>query len=183
MRLEIYDADEVDPKKELQKYWEPEDLIGPSDAVRRQPNPMAADTRANTFFSFSEPWEDYTVDEAKDPTCRFRLAEKYKHMAMRDVSEEGGDDGYDDYRIVVDLEISPSKVKDYKNKRGWAAVCELISPYHDEAIAAAGDDKHLIRESNVINEAFFGCVLAAPVPLQTRPIKTKEQAAAGGIAP
>ena len=76
---------------------------------------------------------------------------------MCNVSEEGSDDGYDDYRTVVDLELSPSKVKDYKSKRGWAAVCELFSPYHDEAIAAAGDDKHLIRESYVINEAFFEC--------------------------
>ena len=59
------------------------------------------------------------------------------------------------------------------------AVCELISPYHDSAIAAAGDAKHLIREAYVINDDFFSCVLAAPRPLQKRPIKTKEQVGDG----
>ena len=98
---------------------------------------------------------------------------------MRDVSEESGPDGYDDYRVVVDLEFSTGKMKDYKNKKGWTAVCELISPYHDSAIAAAGDAKHLIREAYVINDDFFSCVLAAPRPLQKRPIKTKEQVGDG----
>jgi hypothetical protein len=95
-------------------------------------------------------------------------------MFMRDLSED-----YDDYRVVVDLEFSPGKVKAYKNKKGWTAVCELISPYHDSAIAAAGDAKHLIREAYVINDDFFSCVLAAPRPLQKRPIKTKEQVGDG----
>ena len=103
---------------------------------------------------------------------------------MRDVSEESGPDGYDDYRVVVDLEFSTGKMKDYKNKKGWTAVCELISPYHDATIAAAGEDKQSIRESYVFNDAFFECVLAAPRTLQRRPIKTKEQTApvGGGAA-
>ena len=42
---------------------------------------------------------------------RFRLAEKYKGIFMRDVSDDSDDDGdtYDDYRVVVDLEWSTGK--------------------------------------------------------------------------
>ncbi len=102
---------------------------------------------------------------------------------MGDLREDGGDASYDNNSVIMDLEFSPGKVEAYKNKKGWTAVCELISPYHDAAIAAAGDAKHLIREADVINDDFFACVLAAPRPLQKRPIKTKEKVgdgAAGG---
>ena len=72
---------------------------------------------------------------------------------MRDLSDD-----YDDYRDVVDLEWSQQKVKEYGNKKGRVLVCELMSPYHDEEIADAGEDKSSIREAYVINEAFFACV-------------------------
>jgi hypothetical protein len=75
--------------------------------------------------------------------------------------------------IVVDLEWSSYRVRDYANKKGWVLVCELISPFHDDAIAEAGDDRSSIREAYIINETFFKCVQAAPTQLQTRPLKTR----------
>jgi len=57
-----------------------------------------------------------------------------------------------------------------------------MSPYHDEEIADAGEDKSSIREAYVINEAFFVCVQAAPPQRQTRPLKTRAQATAAEIA-
>ena len=59
--------------------------------------------------TFSVPWEDYTIDEAKDPNARFRLVEKYKHIVMRDLSEERGEDDYENCRIFIGLEFSPRK--------------------------------------------------------------------------
>ena len=60
-------------------------------------------------------------------------------------------------------------------RRGWFIVCELISPFHDAAIADAGDDKRLIREAYVVNEQFFACVKAVPARLQTRPFRSREE--------
>jgi hypothetical protein len=49
---------------------------------------------------------------------RFRLAEKKKGIVIHDVSLSGDDGGgsYDDYRVVVDLEWSSGKTKDYGKK-------------------------------------------------------------------
>ena len=51
---------------------------------------MVENARLNTFFLFSEPWEEYTVSEVSDATMRFRLAEKYKGIVIHDVSLSGG---------------------------------------------------------------------------------------------
>ena len=76
---------------------------------------------------------------------------------------------YDDYRAVVIW--TTYRVRDYGNKKGWVLECELISPFHDFAIADEGDDYRLIREAHGINETFFKCVQAAPRRLQTCPMK------------
>lgn len=77
--------------------------------------------------------------------CAFDLLRNTRAF-LCDVSEsDDGGGNYDDYRIVVDLEWSTGEVRDYGQKRGWLIVCELISPFHDVAIAAAGDNKTLIR--------------------------------------
>ena len=68
---------------------------------------------------------------------------------MRDDADEGTQ--YDDYRVVVDLEWSTYRVKDYGNKKSWVLVYELISPYHDVVIAEAVEDKSCIREAYIIN--------------------------------
>jgi hypothetical protein len=106
---------------------------------------------------------------------RYRLVTKYNGICLRDTSEE-----YDDYRVIVDLEWSQQKVKDYGNKKGWILVCELMSPYHDAAIAEAGEDKGSIREAYIINEELFACVKAAPTQRQTRPTKPRAQVAVEG---
>ena len=90
---------------------------------------------------------------------------------MRDTSDANEDSPYDDYRVVVDLEWSSYRVRDYANKKGWVLVCELISPFHDDAIAEAGDDRSSIREAYIINETFFKCVQASPSRFQTRHLK------------
>ena len=56
----------------------------------------------------------------------------------------------------------------------------LMSPYHDVAIADAGDDVSSIREAYVINDEFFAYVQAAPTQRQTRPLKTRAQVNAEG---
>ena len=94
---------------------------------------------------------------------------------MRDTSGNGEDEAYDDYRTVVDLDWSPGKINEYGKKKGWTLVCELMSPFHDTAIAEAGEDKTAIREAYVINESFYDCVNAAPKVTQKRPIKTFSQ--------
>ena len=45
---------------------------------------------------------------------------------------------YDDYRAVMIW--TTYRVRDYGNKKGWVLECELISPFHDFAIADEGDD-------------------------------------------
>ena len=64
-----------------------------------------------------------TTSEGSDPAARYRLAEKLKGMIMRDA-----DDSYDEYRRVIDIEWSQSRIsgEGYENKKGWSAVCELI---------------------------------------------------------
>ena len=76
---------------------------------------------------------------------------------MRDTSDANGA-AYDDYRAVVIW--TTYMFRDYGNKKGWVLVCELISPFHDVAIADEGDDKSSIREAYVIDETFFKCVQA-----------------------
>ena len=120
------------------------------------------------------------MDEKNDPGNRFRLSQKYCGIYMRDTSDANEDAPCGDYRVVVDLEWSSYRVRDYGNKKGWVLVCELISPFHDVAIAEAGEDKGSIREAYVINEAFFKCVQAAPSRLQTRPLKTRPAVNIGG---
>jgi hypothetical protein len=178
MKNGMFLPDEVDPNEVTIKYGEPEDYVDPLDLLAPRSNAMVEDARHNTFFLFSEHWEEYTVSEVSDVTMRFRLAVKYKGIFMRDVSDDSDDDGdtYDDYRVVVDLEWSTGKINDYGKKRGWLIVCELISPFHDGAIAEAGDNKALIREAYVVNERFFSCVKAAPARLQTRPLKSQAEA-------
>ncbi len=56
-------------------------------------------------------------------------------------------------------------------------------PFHDAAIADAGDDKRLIREAYVVNEQFFACVKAVPARLQTRPFKSREDVYPEGDGP
>ncbi len=117
------------------------------------------------------------MEEKVDQSMRLRLAQKYVGMNMRDISDDDVDMPYDDYRIVVDLEWSSNKITGpgYNKKKGWMLVCELISPYHDAAIVAAGDDKTAIREAYVINDSFFACVCAAPKQIQKRQVKTRAQ--------
>ena len=123
-----------------------------------------------------EAWEQLCVDEKNDPTNRFRLSQKYGGIYMRDTSGANEDAPCDDYRVVVDLEWTTYRVRDYGNKKGWVLVCELIPPYHEIAIAEAGEDKNSIREAYIINDMFFKCVQAAPSRLQTRPLRTRPAA-------
>ena len=173
MRKDCYNADEINPKEEIGKYCEPEDLIDPLDALAPRVDGMVEDIQENVFNLFQEDWEGLCVEEKNDPGNRFRLSQKYCGIYMRDTSDANEDAPYDDYRVVVDLEWSTFRVRDYANKKGWVLVCELISPFHDAAIAEAGEDKSSIREAYIINETFFKCVQAAPSRLQTRPLKTR----------
>lgn len=175
MRRGVYEADEVDPKIEMALYTEKEDYVDPLEALLPRAGGINEDIRANTFLLYQEDWEDFTVDEKSDATMRFRLVNKYKGIYLHDRSDE-----YDDYRVIVDLEWSQQKVKDYGNKKGWVLVCELMSPYHDVAIAEAGEDKDTIREAYIINKELFACVKAAPALHQTRPLKTRAQVTAEG---
>ena len=88
-----------------------------------------------------EDWEKLCFDGKIVSANRFRLSQKYCGIYLRDDADEGTQ--YDDYRVVVDLEWSTYRVKDYGNKKSWVLVCELISPYHDVVIAEAGSS---IRE-------------------------------------
>ena len=90
-----------------------------------------------------EDWEKLCVDEKIVSANRFRLSLKYCGIYLRDTSNADEGTQYDDYRVVVDLEWSTYRVKDYGNKKSWVLVCELISPYHDVVIAEAGSS---IRE-------------------------------------
>ncbi len=75
---------------------------------------------------------------------------------MRDKSEANEDAPYDDYRVIVDLEEwTTYRVRDYGNKKGWVLVCELIPPYHEIAIAEAGEDKNSFCEAYIINDMFL----------------------------
>ena len=86
-----------------------------------------------------------------DSSHRFRLSEKHCGFYLRDKSDADEGTQYDDYRVVVDLEWSTYRVKDYGNKKVLILVCELISPYHDVVIAEAGEDKSSICEAYIIN--------------------------------
>ena len=173
MRKGCYNADEINPKEEIGKYCEPENLIDPLDALAPRVDGMVEDIQENVFNLFQEDWEGLCVEEKNDPGNRFRLSQKYCGIYMRDTSDANEDAPYDDYRVVVDLEWSTFRVRNDANKKGWVLVCELISPFHDAAIAEAGEDKSSIREAYIINETFFKCVQAAPSRLQTRPLKTR----------
>lgn len=151
----------------------PEDWIDPLEALAPKADGMVEDIQRNAFNLFQEDWEKLCVDEKIDSANRFRLSQKYCGIYLRDTSDANEDAPYDDYRVVVDLEWSTYRVKDYGNKKGWVLVCELISPYHDVIIADAGEDKSSIREAYIINDAFFNCVKAAPTRLQTRPLKAR----------
>ena len=71
-------------------------------------------------------------------------------------------DPENEHRVVVDLEWSTSKIKAYGNERGWVAVCELASPYHDGEITAAGDSVKDLHEPYIISDdTFYKLVLAA----------------------
>jgi hypothetical protein len=176
LRNSFYEAGLVDPNKEMVKYWEPADFVDPFVPIATAV-PLAAGSVAsivnNAAACYVEDWKLplLTIDEKTDATARFKLATKLKGLYMRDT-----DIDYDDYRRCVDVEWTKQKSKDsnYGNKKGWFAVCELVSPYHDQQIADAE-----IRELYAINQAFYNCVLAAPSTLQTRPLISR----GGGAAP
>jgi hypothetical protein len=65
------------------------------------------------------------INEATDSIARFKLAIKYKGMAM-------SDDDVDERRVIVDLEWPKSKIPGilYGNKKGWLLVCELMPGHH-----------------------------------------------------
>ena len=97
---------------------------------------------------------------------------KLQGVCMRDIDEDGD---YDDYRKVVDLEWPTKKIDEYGKKKGWLAVCELLSPYHDDLIAEADGDKESLCEAYTINDEFYKCVIAAPRELQKRTVLTREE--------
>jgi len=80
---------------------------------------------------------------------RYKLLSRVKGIFILDSDPE------DEHRVVVYLEWSTSKIKAYGNKRGWVAVCELISPYRDDEIAAAGESLQDLREPYIISEDTF----------------------------
>ena len=123
------------------------------------------------FADASEPTLLVTP-EKEDATARYRLLSKLQGVCMRDIDEDGD---YDDYRKAVDLEWSTKKIDEYGKKKGWLAVCELLSPYHDDLIAEADGDKESWCEGYTINDEFYKCVIAAPRELQKRTVLTREE--------
>lgn len=161
------DFDEaVSADAEFEKYWEKEDFVDPY-AVTETPPPrtVVAGIQQHEFLAYSEDWEPplLTVNEATDRSARYKLATKFKGMYLHEEDD-------DEWRVVVDLEWSKSKVKDplYSNKKGWLAVCELIPGYHDQEIAEA-EEKADIREAYIINQAFYDTIISAESK-QTRPL-------------
>ena len=59
-------------------------------------------------------------------------------------------------------------------------ICELIFPFHDAAIAEAGEGKKSICKAYIINKMFFKCIQGAPTRLQTRPLKMRPAAGIRG---
>ena len=74
------------------------------------------------------------------------------------------------------------QVRDCAIRRGrfLFVICELISPFHDAAIAEAGEGKRSICKAYIINETFFKCIQATLTRLQTCPLKTRPAAGIRG---
>ena len=158
---EGFQADE-----EFIKYWDLEDFVDPGgQTIAPTTRTMVGDIQEDAFRAYIEDWEKplLTINEASDSAARFRLATKYKGMAM-------WDEALDEWRVVIDLEWSSTRVADdlYGNKKGWVLVCELMQGKHDEEIAKAKDAVE-IREAIIINEAAFVDIIAAG-NVQTRPV-------------
>jgi hypothetical protein len=65
------------------------------------------------------------VHENIDPANRFRLSKKYCGIYMRSTSDSNEVVQLDDHLVVVDLEWSTDRARDYANKKGSVLVCDL----------------------------------------------------------
>jgi len=145
--LGFYNAEEMNPKVEIEIYCEPEDLIDPLEAHAPRVDAMAEDIQQNAFYLFLEAWEpSYVWMKKMTLPIVSVFSEVLWHLYAR-YERNNEDAPYDDYRVVFDLEWAPYRVSDYGNKKGWVLVCELIPPFHEIAIAEAGEDKNSIREA------------------------------------
>ncbi len=94
----------------LKRYWEKDDFIDPFTPLDEPPTFRAGllqDVSRNNFLAFEEDWESsiYCVDEKTESAARYKLLSKLKGIFLLD------SDPVNEYRVVVDLEWSTSKIK------------------------------------------------------------------------
>jgi hypothetical protein len=103
------------------KYWEMGEFVDPGgQTIAPTTHTMVVDIQENFFRAYTDDWQKalLIINEATDNTARFKLATKYKRMAMCD-DEEG------EWHVMVHLEWFKSKIPGipYGNKKGRLLVC------------------------------------------------------------
>ena len=103
--------------------------------------------------------EELNVDEKVDHANRLRLSQKYCGIYMCNTSDSNEIVQFDNHLVVVDLEWSVDRLGTAQIRRGrfLFVICELISPFHDAAIAEAGEGRRSICKAYIVLQMRTSC--------------------------